>query len=49
MNDTDVWVMVTIYYLPLQENPYLFTYKNSDYLPRLPHSHEKLEVGGGFL
>ncbi|XP_045664850.1 phospholipase B1, membrane-associated [Ursus americanus] len=32
---------------PSQENPYLFTYKNSDYLPRLPHSHEKLEVRDG--
>lgn len=41
--------MVTIYCLPLQENPYLFTYKNSKYLPRLLHSLEKLEVGGGFL
>ncbi|XP_070285022.1 phospholipase B1, membrane-associated [Myotis yumanensis] len=29
---------------PSQENPYLFTYKNSNYLPR---SHEKLEVRDG--
>ncbi|XP_023603194.1 phospholipase B1, membrane-associated [Myotis lucifugus] len=29
---------------PSQENPYLFTYKNSNYLPR---SHEKLEARDG--
>lgn len=40
--------MITTYYLPLQENPYLFTYKNSNYLPRLL-KFEELEVGPGFL
>ncbi|KAK2494982.1 hypothetical protein MC885_003702 [Smutsia gigantea] len=29
---------------PSQEKPYLFTYKNSNYLLRLPKPHEKLEV-----
>ncbi|XP_027479150.1 phospholipase B1, membrane-associated isoform X1 [Zalophus californianus] len=32
---------------PSQENPYLFTYKNSNYLPRLPKSQERLEVRDG--
>ncbi|XP_072627439.1 phospholipase B1, membrane-associated isoform X1 [Canis lupus baileyi] len=32
---------------PSQENPYLFTYKNSNYRPRLLKSHEKIEVRDG--
>ncbi|XP_030874275.1 phospholipase B1, membrane-associated-like [Leptonychotes weddellii] len=32
---------------PSQENPYLFTYNNSNYLPRLPKSQERLEVRDG--
>ncbi|XP_016065561.1 PREDICTED: phospholipase B1, membrane-associated [Miniopterus natalensis] len=30
---------------PSQEMPYLFTYRNSNYLPRLPEPTEKLELG----
>ncbi|KAF6105529.1 phospholipase B1 [Phyllostomus discolor] len=32
---------------PSQENPYLFTYSNSDYLPTLTNLHEKSEVTDG--
>ncbi|XP_016000830.2 phospholipase B1, membrane-associated [Rousettus aegyptiacus] len=32
---------------PSQENPYLFTYRNSNYLPRVSKIHEKLEVRDG--
>eukprot|EP00070_Physeter_catodon_P045497 XP_028352391.1 phospholipase B1, membrane-associated-like [Physeter catodon] len=32
---------------PSQENPYLFTYRNSNYLPRLLKSHVKFEVRDG--
>lgn len=41
--------MVTTHCFSLQENPYLFTYRNSNYLPRLTTPHEKLEVWRGFL
>lgn len=36
--------MVIMHCLSLQEKPYLFTYRNSNYLLRLPKPHEKLEV-----
>ncbi|XP_039743429.1 phospholipase B1, membrane-associated isoform X2 [Pteropus medius] len=32
---------------PSQENPYLFTYGNSNYLPRVTELHEKLEARDG--
>ncbi|KAI5125075.1 Phospholipase B1, Membrane-Associated [Manis pentadactyla] len=32
---------------PSQEKPYLFTYRNSNYLLRLPKPHEKLEARDG--
>ena len=41
--------MVTTPYFSLQENPYLFTYRNSNYLPTLTNLQEKLEVRRGFL
>ena len=42
--DMDSWIMVTIHYLSLQENPYLFTYRNSNYLPRMLKPQVKTEV-----
>lgn len=41
--------MVTTPDFSLQENPYLFTYRNSNYLPTLTNLHEKPEVRRGFL
>ena len=41
--------MVTIHYLSLQENPYLFTYRNSNYLPRMLKPQVKTEVRRGVL
>nr|XP_008515989.1 PREDICTED: phospholipase B1, membrane-associated [Equus przewalskii]XP_014586721.1 phospholipase B1, membrane-associated [Equus caballus] len=32
---------------PSEENPYLFTYRNSNYLPMSPKLHERLEVREG--
>lgn len=38
-----------MHYISPQEDPYLFTYRNSNYLPRLPTPQAKFEVWRGFL
>uniref|UniRef100_A0A452FKE2 Phospholipase B1, membrane-associated n=1 Tax=Capra hircus TaxID=9925 RepID=A0A452FKE2_CAPHI len=45
--DMDSWIVVIIRYLCLQENPYLFTYRNSNYLPRMLKPQVKTEVRRG--